>query len=305
MPSTPEQTVFEADGEVFLRLCTDVTVYWRGSMFDRVDGLLHFYREAMEVVGSRITFYETEAMSGAKPIKADSLELFPSWLTKPKARRSMFILNLESSDRANEPSDAGFFVTVDEEDDVKFGAARVILPFELDKPQELVDLTKVLVDRLQFESGHAGYAVNWNPVGDNDGEAKREMAILAKRLPGLDLNNLDVTTVALQLSPEPAIKCVNWLTLIGSDLREQLPDDAELTEELGPECPIHVVPTGLIIQAGPRPELGAGRNRRLLAPYQKVGALLADHRVQDHKRIFADSVAGEDATADWLARFDG
>src|SRR5678815_3753691 len=88
-----EALTFEQDGETYLKLCVDLTVYWRGSMFERSQGMLHFYKRALKELKSGLTFFETGTMSGAKKLKKDTLDMVPTWL-KGKPRRDIYMINI-------------------------------------------------------------------------------------------------------------------------------------------------------------------------------------------------------------------
>ena len=307
MPDIPSSLTFSSDGFTYAILCVDLTVYWRGSAFHRADGIVHFYRRSIQEIGERLRYYETGTMSGAKRLRKDTLEMVPFWFQKAKARRDIYMMSLESGAQANEPSDAGFFIIADEEDDEPIGAAQIRLPVSYveKSPARLVDLARDLVAKLEFESGHGGYTLNWDPRGDFTVEAQEAMESVAARFPGVDLFDMDVTLVAMRKTKPAGIKRVNWLTLLGKSLAEALGHD-KLRQSLNEACEITKLPTGLLIRAGDRPTTGDQKAARTdLTAYESVGRVLARLRFVDHRRIFGSSRAGApDPTSSWLARFD-
>ena len=216
------------------------------------------------------------------------------------------MLEIEGGQHPNEPSEYGFHFLADEEEETKVGIIRVVLPFAAmnEGGLSLLPTLEELIGPLEFESGHAGYSINWDSRGDWEEEAAVRMGVIAKRYPGVDLNDYNSTIIAFQGSSRPSIKCVNWLTLVGSDIRDALPRSEALGEQLGNECIVRELPQGLIFQAGERPGLGVANKPESLGPYCRVGELLADFRLLDHPQIIAPSSPGEDPTEDWLARFD-
>jgi hypothetical protein len=290
----------EQDGEVYAKLCLDLTIYWRGSAFDRVDGILHFYERAMKEIGSALKFYETGTMSGAKPLRKDALEMLPTWLGK-KRRRDIYMLNLESGAHRAEPSDRNFYFAADEEDDEPLGVMRLALPIDrAKKPDDYVKLVEDLVRDLNFESGHAGYALNWDSRGDMAGEALMHMMAVAGRYYGVDLFELDVTLVSMRQTKPAGIKCVNWLTLLGTELAALAGGVDALTTKLPKPCRVVPLPTGILIRAGDRPTLGDRQENADLSAYAAVGRVLAPFRFVNHQPLFGD----EDTTNRWLSRFD-
>lgn len=290
----------EQDGEVYAQLCLDLTIYWRGSAFDRVDGILHFYERAMKEIGSALKFYETGTMAGAKPLRKDALEMLPTWLGK-KRRRDIYMLNLESGAHRAEPSDRNFYFAADEEDDEPLGVMRLALPIDrANKPDAYVKLVEDLVRDLKFESGHAGYALNWDSRGDMAGEALMHMMAVAGRYYGVDLFELDVTLVSMRQTKPAGIKGVNWLTLLGTELAARAGGVDELTTKLPKSCRVVPVPNGILIRAGDRPTIGDRQENADLSAYRAVGQVLAPFRFVNHQPIFGDV----DTTDRWLSRFD-
>ena len=128
METIPSELSFIEDGESYATLCVDLTVYWRGSAFDRADGIVQFYQRALQYIGPTLRFYETGTMAGAKAIKKDTLDMIPFWFQKAKRREDLYIMGLESGQHANEPSDRGFYLIADEEDEEPVGAMKASFP---------------------------------------------------------------------------------------------------------------------------------------------------------------------------------
>jgi hypothetical protein len=303
MDNTDAFTFIE-DGEAYAALCIDLTVYWRGSMFERAPGILHFYRRSLEEIGSALKFFETGTMAGAKPLRKDTVDMVPTWL-KAKPRRDIYMINLEAGAHKNEPSDRNFFLIADEDDDEPIGAMRLGLPLSVvDDPDAYVELVRDLVSKLDVESGHAGYGLNWDSRGEMAGEASQQMGAIAGRYQGVDLFDLDVTLVSMRKTKPAGIKTVGWLTLLGSQLSNQVGGAAALTKKLGKSCTVYPLPNGVLIRAGERPTLGDRNRKADVAAYRSVGKLLASFRFVDHRALFGATTATGESTERWLARFD-
>lgn len=295
---------FIKDGENYARLCLDLTVYWRGSMFDRVEGVLHFYEQAMKELRPTLRFYETGTMSGAKPLRKDSLAMIPTWL-RGKRRRDIYMMNLESGSQPNEPSDRNFYFVADEEDEEPLGALRLALPISHFKdPDRYIEFVRQLMAHLDFESGHAGYALNWDSRGDMAAEAMLDMSWIAGRYFGVDLFEMDVTLVSMRKTKPAGIKTVNWLTLVGKNILTSLGGEEGLSRKLPNICRVESLPHGVIIKAGDYPILGDRNRKEDLTAYRAVGHLLAPFRFEDHRDFFGSSKNAGITTQQWLARFD-
>lgn len=292
----------------FLKICVDITVYWTGSVFDRVEGVLDFYNQAISIIGDNVHFYTTETMEGARKIKHDTFDLVPFWFSESKKKRKLYILTLEGGDKKDVLSDIGFYLCADEEEESRSGALRLILPVNYTiNPQRYIDMVVSLVRKLNFQSGHAGYAVNWFPTSDSADDALALFPVIARRYPGIDLSDLDITLYAISSSDRPGIKCINWLTLLGADIAKSEVGLEESLKDLPDDCPVHPLGQGgILIQAGGAPDIGDRNLNKQLESYHAVGKILAPLRLQNHPDFVGATleIPDEDLTGEWLSRFD-
>lgn len=304
MNETTEQFDFSEEEVNYTKICVDITVYWRGSVFDKADSVIEFYNRALDEVRTELKFFTTGSMSGAKNLRSDSLEMVPYWFRDPKHRRDIYRMRLESGVHANEPSNHAITVVANETRDERVGLAQLCLPVDYisETPERLLNLMKKLTDGADFESGHAGYSLNWDHLGEHAFDVKQKMGGIAGRYLGVDLFNHIVTLVAMRKTTPSGFKCVNWLTLLGTSLTERVGGMAKLQSNLSPQCDVHGLSNGVIISAGDRPTMGDRNHQAELAPYRSVGKVLAPLRFVDHRPFFG---SGAGQTARWLARFDG
>lgn len=273
-------------------------------MFDRAGELGALYARATESMGSRFTFYETGTMAGAKPIRRDTLQMLPTWLTA-KPRRDIYMLNLESGEEANEPTDCNFYFVADEDDEEPMGALRIGLPINTaEDPERYIGFIVSLIGNLPFESGHAGYAFNWDSRGDYASEAMELMADNSRKYNCIDFFDFDVTLVAMRESKPSCIKSVAWLTLLGKDLVQRSGGVGRIAEALGEGLEVSSLPTGALVRIGHGPIYGSIREREDLSLYARANAFFRPFRVTDHQALFEYSNGNPDATEIWLSRFD-
>ena len=102
--TTPELTV---DGVRLVTLCADITVYWRGSMLDRAEGILAFYERALKLIGDSVCWYETETMGDVEAIHGKVFDMLPFWLRNPKARRGIQALGAGDGELVVDPTVRG------------------------------------------------------------------------------------------------------------------------------------------------------------------------------------------------------
>jgi hypothetical protein len=292
----------------YLKVCVDITVYWKGSVFDRVEGVLDFYSQVISIIGDKVRFYTTEKMEGAQKIKQDTFDLIPFWFSKSKKKRDMYILTLEGGGKKDALSDIGLYLCADEQEESRSGAVRLVLPVSYAiNPQQYIDMVISLVRKLNFQSGHAGYAVNWFPTADSADDALALFPAIARRYPGIDLSDMDITLYAISSSDRPSIKCINWLTLLGADIVKSAGEIKALFKDLPDDCLVHPLNLGgVLIQAGGAPYIGDGNHNEQLKSYHAVGKILAPLRLQNHPDFVGATLENpeEDLTSEWLSRFD-
>jgi len=130
-----------------------------------------------------------------------------------------------------------------------------------------------------------------------------------KKYPGLDIQ------VPLRFSGAvkgafDRIKCVNWLTVLGEELLEDLGGMFVLKNALEPLCTLYPYPGGVLIQAGEAPRLGdvelPGASE-LLEPYRKIAFITKRVHFMDYtSSLFRveESMDGKEEAKKWVSRFD-
>jgi hypothetical protein len=288
------------DGAEFMKLVVDVTVYWVGSAYPHRDGLLHFYKEALAVIKDRLKFYLREDTESWKPITADVFKQLPDWLAGSDRSKETFAIDLQGGTDPTVPSDVAFRFFADEDEDGPAGSIRLVLPttFGEETPAELLKLALSLPKEMHFHSGHAGYSINYDHLGDLAYDADVRMGILARRFPAIDLPAPVTTLMALP----GGMKRIGWITLIGDDLMKE--KEISAADLKGLE--VHKLPHGIAVVAGDKPLLGDVNRKEDLSAYRKVGKALKSLRTKDHAPFVAgaEGVADDERSEQWLAYFD-
>ena len=299
-PPMDKNLVFIEDGVEFMKLCVDITVYWRGSAFDHAPGILAFHDEAARLIGPRVKQYRTGEMERSSPVAADTFDLLRAWLEGGDRSQDMFTLMLETSDVPDLRSDCAFVFEADELVDDPAGALQLSLPvaFVEESPNAMVDLARKLVDGLDFHSGHGGFTLNWDPLGEFNVPAQRAMAALARRFPAIDLPDTGSTLLAIPTG----MKRSNWLTLLGDSLLAR-----GAPESFGVDGRYVVrLPHGVLIQAGDAPTVGDVNHQDDVSLYRAVGRAVAPFRSKEHPPLLNGprGIPDDDATEEWLAYFE-
>jgi hypothetical protein len=296
-----QQLHFEEEGTEYLTLGLEVTVYWVGSIFDRVDGVLDFYYQSLDLLRDYVRFYLTETMKDPEPVRSDTTELLPLWLRSP--RRDIYILRLESGANPHASSNRAFEFRALEFQDPPRGALRLVLPADvIDKSaDQFIELAARLVRKLPFSSGHGGYAINWNKLGRFRTEAKRKLPFVAFRFPGVDLGD---ASAALYAVPN-GIKRINWLTFLDRDYCDRLGGEESLRAVLGEGISVYSLENGVLIQAGAYPLLGDTNRQEDLPYYHRVGQVMAPIRSRTHPALIREGkIPSAELTEKWLGWFD-
>ncbi len=297
--------IFVKNDVEYMKLCLDLTVYWTGSVFDHSEGVANFYSKALDIIKSKVKFYATEEMGPYEAVTGNTLNLLPAWLSQPDRSRDIMTLSLESGTDADLPSDTALHFWAVEYPENPAGMLRLVLPigFIQDDPVKLVNLAKNLVGDLEFHSGCGGYAINWDHKGRYAVSSRKEMSIISKRYPGIELPEVAITLMAIPFG----LKRVNWLTLVGNNLLETIGGSNPLVARLSNEgIFVDILPKGVLVIAGKEPTIGDVNRQDDLASYHKVGSAVAALRNHDHPAFLLNSkkFPDEEITADWLAYFD-
>lgn len=156
--------------------------------------------------------------------------------------------------------------------------------------------------RLHPLHGYAGIYLSFSA---DRGEAIPKEPLtypLLKRFPGIEINS----PATVSTSFKQGIKGVNWLTVLSDRYVEKLGGGKALQSGLDDSCPLFTYPGGVVIQAGPYPQLGDIEQGIELKDYQKVYHLVKPVQ-EDYKSSIMKTPEGVDAKAfaqEWLHRFD-
>lgn len=295
-----DKITYQEKGFVYIKPCLDITFYWTGSVFDRTDDIVEFYHQCLDVLGDSLSYYRTETMTKANPLKKDTLDLIPFWFKKTKSTRDIYMLFLESGSVPDEPSDRAFALNAAPD----MGYVRLILPISFIEASvaDFLDLAMSMGKMSSYNFGQAGYAINWNHLGKNQRGVLRTMNSLANHYPGLDIAHPFCT----KYIGSKGIKCANWLTFLSADYCDRLGSVSSIKMSLDKNIVIQdTYGGGVMIQAGPSPEIGDVNRQRNVPYYHEAGRLLAPIRCKEHPPIFGPQGFGDkELTEQWLSRFD-
>jgi hypothetical protein len=127
---------------------------------------------------------------------------------------------------------------------------------------------------------------------------------IAQRFPGVEIENASIVSLHI----ESHIKSVNWLTALSDEALAPIGGRRALLAQLDENFRIMEYDGGVLIQAGPMPQLGNANRREVPRYYRQLARLVRPLRMQfpeGHSFIRPGTGrSGAEATNAWLARFD-
>lgn len=280
-----------------LQLGLDIVLYFQGGFRAHSEGVLRFYEGGLEHVRDRITFYALDGSNNFKPIRPNVFGMPRFWASPEAKERGRYGLDLKSGPEPSNVGDAGFSFW-----DGNFwrtGHVRLFLPLDFiaNSVEPFIRLAKDLSSKLPFIYGHAGFAVN---MYEHFSSQAPDMPVLplSLRFHGIDLGK----PLFFEGMATEGIKSINWLTFLGSPMVEKLGGKPALQQALGSGNPIHDLPHGLMIQAGPEPGFGDVEQGETLPHYHQVGRAVRPLRLAPE--VLQNDIGGKENTCRWLARFD-
>ena len=175
-----------------------------------------------------------------------------------------------------------------------------------DEPRFTLWLASVLrwAELSQPAHGSAGFTFI---VSSGMSQNSRLALQMLERFPGFDFPDPIAFTREAQ-AVHDRIKCVNWLTVLGDAIIDQLGGVETLRRALEPACRLHAYSGGLLIQAGPEPRLGDVQRGDVPEQYRVAARVTRPVRFENYgdEGLFRVP-AGRDerqTALDWIRRFD-
>lgn len=166
----------------------------------------------------------------------------------------------------------------------------------------LLEMTFQWCNTIHPAHGSAGFCFAYT-LGR---EAAKYAWPLMTRHPGIDYHNK--TSFILQSKNIfNKIKGVNWLTILSEQLIEELGGISYCKKQVEPLCHIEPYNGGVIIIAGPCPQIGDNHKNIELEPYKKVAKLTRPVRMENYEYNFLELNPPLDSFQEfenWLRRFD-
>jgi hypothetical protein len=169
------------------------------------------------------------------------------------------------------------------------------------------DFVLSFANRLRPLSGYAGVGVLESIDFDARQESGDAVRKIAERFPGLEIEDHIGHTICVQ----KGIKGVNWLTLLGTRWVQEIGGLDYLRIRLGDDFKLSAYDGGLMIQVGPKPQIGDVAANRWPRHYVTLAKVLKPIQIKDHSEFHRGDPMGvqkrmdHEASLAWLFRFDG
>lgn len=302
--------------------------------------VLDFYQKARAALGDGLQCVSTGSGTWKK-ITATTDSMVESWCTNPiPYPKKTYFCAMQGADKGvtaaslhidfvarppHEPTPELLAKWRDPEfhPNLRYSQLSVSFPPEAaDAPERFVAwLTSLAALQGPFISGTAGYGIDLtvNPPSSAAGmHARDRAAALLMRYPGLDMATLQLSigTKLLQRDleymefmqaamPRPYVKRVNWLTLLSEGQVALLGGKQALQQQLAAHPSIRLIdlPHGLLIQAGPAPQLGDATSNHYPSDYCAVARAIRTVRMATINPSSLGDFRDARAAA-WLNAFD-
>lgn len=129
------------------------------------------------------------------------------------------------------------------------------------------------------------------------------------RYPGFDWPDAGIWSVRVRADEARSIRTIGWLTVLDDEFVERLGGPRTLEANLDPEVAVHRYPGGVVLQAGPVPQIGDRKRGEIPVAYQKVWQAtetLHFTAFKPNRGLFGvpSPLSPGDASRDWVRRFD-
>ncbi|MFS8065247.1 MAG: type VI immunity family protein [Byssovorax sp.] len=188
------------------------------------------------------------------------------------------------------------------------GYFQVYLPLTWfsDQPGTFQDFVLSFAKRLRPVSGYAGIGILETLNVYAQESFQDTVKQIAERFPGLEMDNPVVTSI----HTDKGIKGVNWLTILGDQWAQAIGGLDYLRIRLGEDFKLTPYEGGLMIQAGPKPQIGDAAADRWPKHYVTLAKVLKPIQIKDHYPFHFGAQGGPPrmdhaASKAWIFRFDG
>jgi len=293
-------------GEVVVQIALLTTLYFKNAHLRKVqDKVMSCIEQYRRLVGNDLQWEKHPDTYKFYPIGSGEVPDPGTWLARRPGRAAW---EFEWRGGDNPKAASAFSVKVlgreaRGKDEYSFFLATFPLTWFTTHGGHFATVVLDFCERIRPDQGYGGIGILEAPDVEIASRYEPAVFALATRYPGLEADY--PTTHILYI--RGGIKGVNWLTVLGDQWIAALGGLPSLKTELGPDYPLSPYPGGVIIQAGPKPEIGDATKGAIPQFYARLSTVLKPIRITKH-RMFHHGGPGRrfdrNASEAWLARFD-
>lgn len=297
--------VCDRKGELAVTIGPVATVFFEEPWSKEKRGIVaEVARLYMEMVGGNLRWAEHTKSSKMHPIGSGRVAPPWEWLPQRDEVEEPWWFGFKGG--TSKDAASPFLVCAYGSDTIRRGLGyfRIALPllWYADRSGSLPKLLLSICERLKPASGYGGFGILESSDMWTEMAFQRTVRELAERFPGLDA---DASPITSSLAHD-GIKGVNWLTVLGEHWIKEVGGLTALMSQLDESFHFYRYNGGVIIQAGPKPQLGDARANIWPAHYVALAKVLKTIQMKNHYPMHFGGTGGFDheSTMAWLNRFD-
>jgi len=282
-----------------LSLSLATTLYFKPPPDKCADGILKAYQRYLELCEPQLTWFADETGKKYREARPDVLRIPFDRVQQALDSKKLYSWGAFAGKHHRHAAPYQFkaILNPDEWGLSWFRAAFSAETFR-DDPATFVRIVKDLSSDNSVLHGLGGLSFSESMVNGAAQENEGYLIPAAMRFAGVEVEGDGMSAHCCH----DATKGVNWLTLISDPFVKRLGGEKTLRAQLSEAIEIHRLPWGLMIQAGPRPELGDVNAGERLLLYREVSNALRPVRVAVHWNLGVEFE--EKRTRQWIGRFD-
>ncbi len=254
----------------------ETKVWFAASPFEFGDDYLQVFDLLTDPIRTRVNFFQTYNMADWKPANARTFSSPKTWVrrAKPDASHALFVREARAKgDAAISGVETRVYGEMAQFRGDNTDFIRQIRPADelRGAPEDFLSQVLEVCERVPFLCGTVGFSLEVSPmIGSGyEGEGQTAAYGLSMRHPGATIGGR-LDTAGLRIFP--GVGGVSWLTLVGEPALERLGGRDALKAQLSEHdaLTVHETKYGLVVRAGPQPELGDVNKGRDVPNYRAV-----------------------------------
>lgn len=300
-------TVQDAKGRTALTLGLVATIYFEHPCSQRVRQAIADVADRYIAQFGKDLVWTQQAKTGrVKPIKENRVPMPGAWIPQLPDGQSWSLGFYGGKDiDAASPYLVTGLGPADRKEQIGYLHIHLPMRWLADHPGGFPPYIRDVCERVRPLSGYAGVGFQLPKTFEGQIKSEEIIAPLAKRFPGVEVDEPIQTSINIE---DGGIKGVNWLTILDDRYIPELGGLDYLRMRLSEDIfPFYKYDGGLIIQAGPWPQIGDTTKNQWPEHYVTLAKVLKKIQMKEHYGIIQKKPGAMDneTMKEWLFRFDG